>query len=194
MVLAGLTALWLCRAQVLPPLARFLDVSELPARVDYVLVLGGGADARPFVAAALVHAERAGQVLVPTVKLVPEAELGLTPAEHDLIRRVLLARGISSESIVQLPGEANSTRDEVLALGRFLEDRPEVTVAVVTTTWHTRRARMIFHRVLGEQAARVHFVGAPPDRYDESNWWQSEAGFAAYVTEYAKLLHDWVGR
>jgi len=35
---------------VLPPLARFLDVSQTPRATDYVLVLNGDPETRPFAA------------------------------------------------------------------------------------------------------------------------------------------------
>jgi uncharacterized SAM-binding protein YcdF (DUF218 family) len=63
-------------------------------------------------------------------------------------------------------------------------------VAVVTTGYHTRRARRTFRQVLGADAARVRFVAAPTDGFDETNWWRSEQGVRCYLTEYVKLgLH-----
>ena len=74
-------------------------------------------------------------------------------------------------------------------LARFLEEHPGSSVAVVTTTCHTRRARGIFRKVVGNRAARLIFVAAPTEGYDAHNWWQSKAGSQAYLTEYAKLLY-----
>jgi uncharacterized SAM-binding protein YcdF (DUF218 family) len=179
--------LYLLRAQVLPPVARFLDVSEPPEAVDYALVLGGGSETRPFVAAALVKAGLAKQVLVPHIQLTPEAKAGIVPSEHELIRRALLARGVPETAVVLLPGEVTSTLDEARVLADFLASRPEGRVAVVTNRLYTRRARLLFRRVLGDQFIRVRFVGAPTDGHDESNWWRFESGWVDYGTEYVKL-------
>lgn len=51
--LAG--ASW-ARGYLLPTLARWLDVGVAPQPADYLFVLPGGEDTRPFVAAALVKA------------------------------------------------------------------------------------------------------------------------------------------
>jgi uncharacterized SAM-binding protein YcdF (DUF218 family) len=164
--------------------ARALDVSEPPRRVDCVLVLGGGEETRPFAAVALVNAGLAREVLVPSGPRPADDDM---PARHEIIRRALVARGVAPEAVVVLPDVVDSTADEARALGRFLESRPECSVAVVTNRFHTRRARAIFRRELGERAARVHFVGVPRDGYDETDWWQCEEGFGCYLNEYAKL-------
>jgi uncharacterized SAM-binding protein YcdF (DUF218 family) len=185
---AVVLAVYLAGPWILPRLGEFLDVSEPPRRVDCVLVLGGGASTRPFVAAALIRAGLARRALIATVKLSPEARDGTWPAEHDLVHGVLLARKVRGDEIVLLPGECDSTIDEARALARFLDSEPEATVAVVTNDFHTRRARMLFRRVLGPRQSQVHFVSAPVDGVVASNWWRTEKGFVVYTTEYLKLI------
>jgi uncharacterized SAM-binding protein YcdF (DUF218 family) len=184
-LVAGL--IYLFRAELLPPVARYLDISEPPARTDYVMVLGGNAGTRPFVAAALVRAGLARSVLVPTVQPSPEEKAGLSPPEHELIRRVLLARGVKESAIILLNGEVGSTSDEARLLAYFLAAHPDGTVAIVTTGMHTRRARWIFERALGPKYSQVRLVAAPTDGFDETNWWRFERGWMDYTTEYAKL-------
>ncbi len=187
--LAVLLALYLFRAPLLTALARFLDVSEAPEKVDYVMVLGGDANVRPFVAAALYRRGLASKVLVPVMKQSPENLADGSPPGQIIIRDVLKARGVADADILVLDGEVTSTRDEAGALARFLDDHPGSSVAVVTTTYHTRRARGIFRKVVGNRAARLIFVAAPTEGYDADNWWKIKAGSQAYLTEYAKLLY-----
>lgn len=188
----GLGALLLlaftCSALYLPPIARFLDVSEPPEVVDYVMVLGGGSANRPFAAAALFNKGLARQVLIPHDTLLPEAEDGILPAEHEIDREVLVASGVPVEAIHLLDGNSDNTLDEARALCRFLEERPGSSVAVVTTTWHTRRARLLFRSIVHHSTGRVLFLGVPTDGYHEKNWWRFEAGFVAYALEYTKLI------
>lgn len=186
-LLALLVGLYLGHPWLLAGAARFLDVSEPPQPTDYVLVLGGGSDTRPFVAAALVNRGLARQVLVPRVKPYAEVEQGDRPSEETITCGVLRARGVPEDAIILLDGACASTRDEAAALARFLDGQPGMTVAVVTTDYHTRRARAIFRKVLGERAAGLHFVAAPSDGYDAGNWWRFEDGFVAYSNEYVKL-------
>jgi uncharacterized SAM-binding protein YcdF (DUF218 family) len=189
LLLALLAILYMVCGWLLLMAVRFLDVSEPPRAVDAVLVLGGGADTRPFVAAALVRSGLVHRVLVPTVRPSSESEDGLPLSEDELIRRVLQARGVPDETVVMLPGKVDSTRDEARALGRFLEVEPNTSVAVVTNSFHTRRARMLFRHVLGERMAQVHFIGAPTDRFNAADWWRQEEEFSCYASEYLKLVY-----
>jgi uncharacterized SAM-binding protein YcdF (DUF218 family) len=184
-VLAAL--LYLLHPLLLSAAAGWLDVSEPPRASDDVLVLGGDANVRPFVAAALYDAGLAKRVLVPNVKRSGAADGGTFPSEQEVIRRVLLKRGVPEDAVVSLPDEVDSTADEAAALARYLDDNPGRTVTVVTTCYHTRRARWIFRKQLGARADRVRFVGGPTDGYDASNWWRSEEGSQRYANEYLKL-------
>jgi uncharacterized SAM-binding protein YcdF (DUF218 family) len=188
-VIAGLVALYLCRAPLLTRAAGFLDVSEPPERVDYVMVLGGDINTRPFVAAALYRKRLAGQVLLPVMKparVAPEIEP--VPCEV-LNQRVLHHRGVPDTAILLLKDKVGDTNDEAEALALFLAEHPGSSVAVVTTTYHTRRTRGIFQKKVGNLARRLLFVAAPAEDFDAGNWWHSEAGLKAYLNEYAKWVY-----
>jgi uncharacterized SAM-binding protein YcdF (DUF218 family) len=60
-------------------------------------------------------------------------------------------------------------------------------VAVITSDFHTRRTRMLFGRACRPHAANIHYIGAPTDSFDGTNWWMHETGFVYYANEYLKL-------
>lgn len=186
-LLAILAAVYLTSGLWLPLVGHFLDVSEPPGQDDVVFILGGGAETRPFVAAALVKAGHAKRVLVARVKAPPPGRAPLALQEQDVMTRVLRLRGVPADSIVLLPDECDSTLDETYALARYLDREPAQRVTIVTNDFHTRRARLLFSRVLGERMSRVRFVAAPTDGFDADSWWQSEDGVVTYTTEYVKL-------
>jgi len=191
-LLVVLSALWLGRAPLLTTMGRYLDVSAPPTAADFVMVLGGDHNYRPVVAAALYKAGLAHQVLVPTVHQGPDVLADLSPPEEEVIRGVLTARGVPERDILLLNSDVDSTEDEATALARFLNDRPGISVTVVTTDYHTRRARWIFERRCGARASALHFASAPANGFDASDWWRSERGFTTYLNEYAKLAVYWV--
>lgn len=155
-----------------------------------MMVLGGDRDVRPFVAAAWWKAGWARAVLVPGV--TPHADSRPDePLEEEILLAVLLHRGVPRTAVQVLPGACVSTRDEGRALARFLARQPgRPQVAVVTSMYHTRRARRIFRRELGEAADQIVFVSAPTDAFDETNWWRFEQGIRIYALEYGKLLYS----
>lgn len=186
-LLVGLAPHW-----VLPPLARWLDVSETPRPVDYVLVLNGDLEIRPFAAAALVRTGLARQVLLTQQQLALESgsvREGAVLSELQITRGILKARGVPDDAVRLLPGEVGCTFDEATVLTTFLTSQPDATVAVVTNRFHTRRSRRLFRQQLGDRADRVFFVGVPRDGADEDSWWRTPQGCVVYTSEYAKLLY-----
>ncbi|HVX09735.1 MAG TPA: YdcF family protein [Pirellulales bacterium] len=182
-----LTAVWLGRASILPRAAYWLNVGETPRPCDYVVVLPGGEETRPFVAAALFRAGLARTAVVPRVIGTPDTNAGTARAAHEIIRDVLILRGIRSDDVILIGTGSTSTYGDALALREFLRGRPAATVAIVTHHFHTRRARWVFRKVLGDRADDIYMVAAPVDDYTEENWWQSRQGTGTYLGEFAKL-------
>jgi len=188
-ILLVLGGLWLARARLLPAIAHWLDVGEPLQRTEYVMVLPGGLETRPFVAAALVKAGVARQVLVPETEVCHSEKEKPFLSAHEIIHRVLAHRGVPEEDIRILQGQSNSTFGDIEALGRFLESSPGVRVAVVTDGYHTRRARWTVARLLGEQARQISLVSAPTDEFCVDAWWQTDVGCMRIVGEYPKLAY-----
>lgn len=173
----------------LPAWGQWLDASEPPRPADYALVLSGGADTRPFVAAGLYKAGYVRGVLVSRLRSTPDDADGIVPPEGELVRAVLVARGVPPERVTALPGAVNSTAEEAAALAQFLDDHPGATIAVVTNDFHTRRAGAIFRRALGPRAAQVYLAAAPTDGFSAADWWTTETGFVTYLGETAKAAY-----
>lgn len=192
LVVGAVFVTWLAPSTVLPPLARYLDVSDAPRKVDYVLVLNGDPETRPFAAAALVKAGLAQTVLLTPQRLALESSSvreGSMPSELQILKAILRARGVGESAIEVLPAEITNTADEANALAAFLDTQPMATVAVVTNTYHTRRARRTFARRLGDAAERVSFLGVPADDATQDDWWRTARGCTTYLTEYGKSLY-----
>jgi uncharacterized SAM-binding protein YcdF (DUF218 family) len=173
--------------QVLPPVARWLHVGGRPKPADYVMVMPGGEETRPFVAAAMVRRGMAQAVLVPRTVDSPMTEDGILPPNHELIRRILNLRGVDDRRVLFLDQRSASSWGDAQALAEFLAERPGATVAVVTSDYHCRRSRWVFGRALGDRIEQVFFVSAPSDRFTPDDWWLYKTGFKTYVSEYCKF-------
>jgi uncharacterized SAM-binding protein YcdF (DUF218 family) len=172
------------RVILLTAAGRWLDVGEpLRKPVDSVFILGGDADTRPFAAAALIRSGWARQALITQAPADAHE-----PSHPSVLRDVLCRRGVAPEAILELPVQVSSTWDEARALREFLELHPGHSVAVVTSDYHTRRARAIFRRQLAGRAVQVHFVSAPTERFKATNWWHCEQGWKMYIGEYVKMI------
>lgn len=185
-----LVLLYIFRSPVLSAAALWLDVTEQPSPCEYVMVLGGCTDTRPFYAAALIRAGYAQSALVPAA--VSDDESAAESVSANLVEQVLLHEGIPKSSVERLQQPCRSTFDEARSLAAFLRVHPNATVIVLTTDYHTRRARWIFRRELGDASTRVRYVGVPAEDFDAHNWWKSRDGFVMYFSEYVKCLYYWV--
>ncbi|MBX3439367.1 MAG: YdcF family protein [Planctomycetaceae bacterium] len=173
---------------VLTGLCRWLDVGEAAACADHVLLLPGDDTYRPLTVAAVIKSGLAGNVLIPETAVPADVADGLRPATHELLVQVLQHRGILRENIVCLTGASRTTFDDAHALSAYLENRPDDRVIVVTNAFHTRRARFIFRRVLGDQAQRLQFVAAPNPGFAEQTWWQNRSSANIVLAENLKLV------
>jgi uncharacterized SAM-binding protein YcdF (DUF218 family) len=182
-----LALLWAARVPVLRAAAGWLDVGIRSQKADFVMVLTGEENARPFAAVSLLKAGFARGALVTEIAATPSVIDMIVPPAHEINRQVLLRGGVVASAITILPASATTTYDEAKALAAFLRDRPQIRVLVVTSDCHTRRSRWVFSRALAGQSHQVSFVSAPNDSYRSDYWWQDEAGFVTITAEYLKL-------
>jgi uncharacterized SAM-binding protein YcdF (DUF218 family) len=188
-LIAAIGAAWfLASGWLLVGMAEWLDVGQGPVATRYVLVLGGDVNSRPFAAAELVKQGWCQQVLLIATVRRDATRHELVPLQHDVAAEILRRQGVPADAIARIPGNVASTRDEAEAAKRFLDSHPTGDCTVVTSFYHTRRARWIFGQLLGDTAGRVHFFSAPPEGFDAQNWWRDARGFEAITSEYLGLV------
>ena len=190
-LLLTVVALYAGRRHLLPWAARWLDVGEKPALAEYVFVLGGDENVRPFVAAAIVRAGLAKKALASHVYCPPGADDGILISQQRRICEAIKRRGVPAEDVEAVGGQLRTTYDEASALASFLASPSalaDARVLVVTSHYHTRRARWIFAQVFGAKADHMQFISAPVDHFTLDNWWQNEEGFTTIVGENVKLV------
>ncbi|MBI2479432.1 MAG: YdcF family protein [Planctomycetia bacterium] len=171
------------RGYTFPLAARWLDIGEAPRRTDYVMLLNGEPHTRPFVAAELFQQGFCDEILIAEVEPVHGRE-----AAHETGRHVLTHVGVPDERIHILSPQITSTFGEAENLTAFLDQHPQATVTLVTSNYHTRRARWAMRKTMGVHFDRAYFVSAPTEGFSPANWWKSETGLATYTSEYCKLL------
>lgn len=190
LAIAVFAAFYTARAPLLGFAGTWLDVGVKPAgRSDYVLILNGDVNTRPFAAAALVKAGLAGKAIITTCVVYPDEEDGLVLPTHEATRQVLLKRDLRPSDLLVLDRQVDSTFDEARALAEFLQPQADARVIVVTNAFHTRRARWIYANILGPRAERITFVSAPLDDLPLDRWWTTWVGLETIPAEYLRLAY-----
>lgn len=147
-------------------------------RADAILVLGNDNfyGDRASRATELFRQGLAPAVVASGKRLRPGAD------EASLVEHDLMERGVPKESIVRYAHDAESTREEAEGLLKIVTARNWKSVIVVTSNYHTRRARYIFEKVFGKscaiRAASAHDAGFDPER-----WWEKRSSVKQFARE-----------
>lgn len=108
----------------------------------------------------------------------------------ELIDHDLIERGVPKEAIVRFPHTADNTREEAQALLAVTTTHRWRRVVIVTSNHHTRRARYIFRRVLGD-SVEVRVAAARDQEYDASRWWETRRGIKLFFNEAVGMCAAW---
>ena len=168
LVLALLVTLYALRRPLLRTFGELWVVDEALQPADAIVLLSGDnyhAD-RAARAAALYHDRWAPRIIASGGYVRPYA------SHVDLARRDLAERAVPAEGVVPYFNLAGNTREEAYAVRQLLRERKWTRVIVVTSNYHTRRARYIWTRA-ADPATQVRFVAAPDAEFDPRTWWQS---------------------
>jgi uncharacterized SAM-binding protein YcdF (DUF218 family) len=186
------------RVPILVGMARAVEVHQPPLRSDLIFLLSGDARTagRAQHAASLYRRGFAPRIVMARSEDPPAGLLGLYPNDTEVNAGILQRAGVpdSAIAIITAPGGATSTIHEGRLLAWYLRRHPADRVLLVTSEYHTRRARWAIRRGLAGEPVELRVSGARDPRFHAGNWWRSEAGLLAYFAEYVKWAHNVVFR
>jgi uncharacterized SAM-binding protein YcdF (DUF218 family) len=171
------------------PTVLVIDEPLEPA--DLIYVLNGKVDVRAGHAAAVFNRALAPRVVLPLdVAEHLASEVPGWRSTTTLIVHGLRERGVPRECIelIAFGDGVEDTRDEARALRAFLINQPVRRIIVVTTDYHTRRAKLVLEQELAQLPVEIQMSAATDSAVTPANWWRSRRGVRAYFGEMAKLL------
>jgi uncharacterized SAM-binding protein YcdF (DUF218 family) len=185
-----LVLVYLFRAPLLTGVADLLVVNDKPVSADFIFLLNGDYNTRSFRAAELYRQGLAPQVVIARSEDSPAVKAGLIPNDTDISVALLKLNGVPANKIVVLPfqGGVTSTFDEAAALHVYIEKVHPGRILLVTSEFHSRRAKWIFQRELAGQPVVLDMIAVPYSTFDQTNWWTNENGLITLNNEYIKLV------
>jgi uncharacterized SAM-binding protein YcdF (DUF218 family) len=183
-VLSLTPSLWL------PIVGRILVYDDGPGQADIAVVLAGDHSGARIIGAA----ELARRGYVPAVLVSgPPGFYGID--EADAAIRFIVAKGYPAEWFIPLKHGGMSTYEEAQFVMDELARRKVRSFILVTSNFHTRRARRIYlaaeRRRGGGPAMRV--VSIPDKDYDPVDWWRTRQGWKTAFLEWTKLVTGMLG-
>lgn len=172
---------YLVRHPLMRLAGNFWVVDDGPAASDAIVILGDDnyEGDRATRAAEVLKAGWAPRIIASGRYLRPYASIAQLE-QHDL-----LDCGVPSSAIVVFAHRAENTREEGEAIGQFISSHGWKRILVVTSNYHTRRARHILSRVL-PAGTEMRMLSARDTNYDPDSWWQTRRGVKIF-------FHEWVG-
>jgi uncharacterized SAM-binding protein YcdF (DUF218 family) len=172
---------------------RLLEASDpLPAHVDAAIVLEGslmGERVRLAETMQLLRQGVPGRVLLTLPQMSywgepvpPLARRFLeTNYGHDLAGRV---------EFCEVGTNVDSTLQEARAIGSCIQAHHWKTVVVVTSNYHTRRAGMIWRKVMRKQnpALEIWVRAADDPEFHAEGWWRQRIWAKTWLLEFTKLV------
>ena len=167
--------------------ADWLSAGDRPQKADAILVLGGSFT-RPFQAADLYRQGLARKIYVSVparedqFRLLDEAGIAY-PREEEVVREVLLKKGVPAAAIEYFGKDSISTAAEARA-ARALFGKGAPKLLVVTSPYHLRRTRMTFSDAL--PAADIRVIATSYDPFPQA-WWKDQNAARNVLLELAKI-------
>ena len=177
------SALYLARRPLLRLAGESWIVDESLDHADAIIVLSDDnfyAD-RVTRAAELMREGKAPVVVASGRRLRPYAGIA------ELMQHDLIERGVAKENIVSFPQDADNTLEEAEALRTLVLEKKWTSVLLVTSNYHTRRARYIFRHVF-PQGVALAVVSARDGDFDPQQWWKKRKSFKELTREVTGLF------
>jgi uncharacterized SAM-binding protein YcdF (DUF218 family) len=94
---------------------------------------------------------------------------------------------VPRDKILRVNHDADNTLEEAETLARVAKEKKWHSVIVVTSNYHTRRARYIFRRVF-PQRTEVRVASARDGDFDPAAWWEKRKSTKRLMGEFAGMV------
>jgi uncharacterized SAM-binding protein YcdF (DUF218 family) len=181
---------WIEREALLRGSADLWIVSDPITPADAVVVLGGGLDVRPFVAADLYEKGLVKKVLLSDVEEAKSVGIGAIVGHTEENRSVLLKLGVPASAIETFGNANKNTMEEAVALKSWAHRNVVSALIIPTEIFSARRVRWIFRHEFAGTAVQIEVPSFdPPRNYTRAKWWKNEQGVITFQNEVLKYLY-----
>ena len=164
----------------------------IPAKRDAILVLAGGGPERAWGGADLYNQKLADHVVLTTEQSTyDETELAkrgieLVDGQGNYVR-VLRGLGVPDDRVAIVHTPVDDTVSELQSVRELCLDRNWKSLIIVTTNYHTRRARLAARYVFGPEF-QLTVVESRHDGWKTDSWWKTRGDVRTFLIEFEKLV------
>jgi hypothetical protein len=188
-VVAFVAGVWLARVPLLREAASAWIVSD-PVTPSDVAVLGEISPERgSAVAAELYRKGLVTKVLVPQVREMPTALIGVLPSYTERTRMALFKLEVPATAIETFGQAIETTKDEAASLRNWAEEHHVSRIIIPTEGFAARPVRWIFQREFAGSNVQVEVPSFDRPDYTPRTWWRTQAGIIDFNNEITRYLY-----
>ena len=175
---------------ILSSIARSLIVEDKLEKASAIVVLGGDNNGeRVFEATRLFDAGYA------PILIMSGGQVAWNLTQADLMRSQALTLGVPTDAIITEPRSRSTKENATFTLAWLQEHQKELSpdaksVIVVTSPFHTRRAKSYFQAVYSKAGYKVMITAAHNSADRWYNWWQDHDSSQNLLWEFASYLYN----
>lgn len=177
-------------------MAGWLVVSDALLPADAIVIMMGPVPDRALQAKSLYEQGLSRKIIFtnefqPGADQLKDFDIQLETTA-DVFRKALLKLGVPDSAIMMLPDVSSSTQEEALFICRHAQKHPDLgSLIVVTSSYHSRRTRSIYHAINQAMPKKLHIAISPNQHtlYKVPDWWNDRTTAKLMILEYIKLTH-----
>jgi uncharacterized SAM-binding protein YcdF (DUF218 family) len=181
---------------IVPNLGQWLVVNDEVKKSDIIVVLMGSVYDRILEAVDLYNEGYSDKIILINSYITAKDIIinrGIKAYGDTLLSKMAATDlGIPEEDVLILEGNSRSTQDEALTIREYIRNNREIeSIILVTSKYHSRRAKQIFKKALSVLDKEIDIYSSP-SKYDPSNvnqWWKDREDIEWVVSEYLKLAN-----
>jgi len=178
--------------------AKALIVRSDLARADAIVVLAGSATylERTDWASRLYKEGRAPFIILTNDNVQGGWSVAKqrNPMFVELAAEELRRQGVPAEKIKTISEAVSSTYEEALRLREYAINHDLRSILIVTSSYHSRRARWTLRRVFEGSGIAIGLDAPGPGVQTPApaTWWWHESGWQIIPSEYVKIIYYWM--
>jgi uncharacterized SAM-binding protein YcdF (DUF218 family) len=175
----------------LPAIGKSIVVSDKLEKSDAILVLSGDSPKgeRTLQAVRLFKQRWAPSLIFSGNTIAWQTNLA------DIMEKEALSMDINEKSIIKFKHKADSTLEEARLLKPFLISKKIKKIVVVTSNFHSRRAKRVLSNVYGSSIKIIIYPIKDSFYYnDPADWWKNRRYAKTFVEELIKTVWSYFER
>jgi len=176
-LLAIIAGMFITTPWLLEGLANYLVVSDKPARVDAIVVLGGDANGERVAEAVRLYRQGyAPRLLMSGGPLVYKMTYAAA------MKKQAVEAGVPASAVL-VQVQSRSTIEDAKYSLPIIRDHRFKSIILVTSPTHTRRAGRVFRKILGPEKVQVLVYPVQQSSFNPRRWWTRHEDTATMVWE-----------